>query len=270
MLNEIYQTYFYQPIFKFLEVSFLFFKDFGFSIFFLTLLLRILLLPLNIKMQKEQKKMETISRIIKDLQSQYKNNKDELTKHVLEIFKKEKINPLPIYLFFLIQFPVFLAIYQSLKEFSLRKLPLFLGILDLTKPNFFIAFLAGVLQYIQISSNQTIQMTIALISSIFLILIFSELPSALALYLLFMVIFNFIEKLILSKFLKMNKVETRIEIKKKNINPVEISKIIGSGAKLNEKRLIISETIIQGPDGKIIKINGPENEGNGKNNKDLF
>ena len=270
MLNEIYQTYFYQPIFKFLEVSFLFFKDFGFSIFFLTLLLRILLLPLNIKMQKEQKKMETISQIIKNLQSQYKNNKDELTKHVLEIFKKEKINPLPIYLFFLIQFPVFLAIYQSLKEFSLRKLPLFLGILDLTKPNFFIAFLAGVLQYIQISSNQTIQMTIALISSIFLILIFSELPSALALYLLFMVIFNFIEKLILSKFLKMNKVETRIEIKKKITDPVEISKIIGSGVKLNEKRLIISETIIQGPDGKIIKINGPENEGNGKNNKDLF
>jgi len=208
MLTEIYNFLFYQPIFKFLDWSFFWLKDFGFAVFFLTIILRVFLFPLNLKMQKEQKKMEMISQKLREIQKEYKDNKEEMTKKMMEILKKEKINPLSSYLLVLIQFPIFIAIYQSLKEFSTKSLPLFLGIVDLTKPNLSLATLAGIFQYLQVKSNQSFQIMISLFLSIFLIVAFSQLPAALSLYLFFMTLFNFIERLIFLKFLKNgNKIE---------------------------------------------------------------
>jgi len=208
MLTEIYNFLFYQPIFKFLDGTFFWLKDFGFAVFLLTIILRVLLFPLNLKMQKEQKKMEMISEKLREIQKEYKDNKEEMTKKMMEILKKEKINPLSSYLLVLIQFPIFIAIYQSLKEFSTKSLPLFLGIVDLTKPNLSLATLAGIFQYLQVKSNQSFQIMISLFLSIFLIVAFSQLPAALSLYLFFMTLFNFIERLIFLKFLKNgNKIE---------------------------------------------------------------
>jgi YidC/Oxa1 family membrane protein insertase len=199
MLTEIYNFLFYRPIFNFLNWTFFLVKDFGFAIFLLTVILRIFLFPLNLKMQKEQKKMEIISQKLREIQKEYKNNKEEMTKKMMEFLKNEKINPLSNYLLVLIQFPIFLAIYQSLKEFSMKNLPLFLGILDLTKPNFSLAAIAGIFQYLQINSNQSFQIMISLFVSVFLVIVFSQLPAALSLYLLFMILFNFIERLIFFK-----------------------------------------------------------------------
>jgi len=208
MLTEIYNFLFYQPIFKFLDRTLFWLKDFGFAVFLLTIILRVFLFPLNLKMQKEQKKMEMISQKLREIQKEYKDNKEEMTKKMMEILKKEKINPLSSYLLVLIQFPIFIAIYQSLKEFSTKSLPLFLGIVDLTKPNFSLATLAGIFQYLQVKSNQSFQIMISLFLSIFLIVAFSQLPAALSLYLFFMTLFNFIERLIFLKFLKNgNKIE---------------------------------------------------------------
>ena len=200
MLNEVYNFLFYRPIFKFLDWSFSLFKDFGFSIFLLTFLLKIFLFPLSVKMQKEQKKMEIISQKLREIRKQYKDNKEEMIKKTMEFLKNEKINPLASYLLILVQLPIFFAIFHSLKEFSLKKLPLFLGVLDLTKPNFSLAVLAGIFQYLQTASTNSFQIMISLFTSLFLIIIFSQLPAALSLYLLFMIFFNFIERLIFSKF----------------------------------------------------------------------
>jgi YidC/Oxa1 family membrane protein insertase len=202
MLTEIYNFLFYRPIFNFLNWNFFLIKDFGFAIFLLTIILRIFLFPLNLKIQKEQKKMEIISQKLKEIQKEYKHNKEEMTKKMMEFLKNERINPLSNYLLVLIQFPIFLAIYQSLKEFSMKNLPLFLGILDLTKPNFYLAAIAGIFQYLQTSSNQSLQTIISLFVSVFLVIVFSQLPAALSLYLLFMILFNFIERLIFLKFFK--------------------------------------------------------------------
>jgi YidC/Oxa1 family membrane protein insertase len=200
MLAEIYNFLFLKPVFKFLSLSFSLFKDFGLSIFFLTFFLRILLFPLNLKIYKEQKKFEILSQKLKEIQKKYKNDKEKLVQETMAFLKKEKINPLPSYFLLLIQVPIFLAIYQSLRDFSTKSLPLFLGILDLTKPNFILATFAGVLNYLQISSNDYFQVILSVIASLFLVLIFSQLPSALSLYLIFMILFNFVEKKFFLKF----------------------------------------------------------------------
>ena len=194
MLAEIYNFLFLKPIFKFLSFSLSLFKDFGLSIFLLTLFLRIFLFPLNLKIYKEQKKFEILSQKLKEIQKKYKNDKEKLVQETMAFLKKEKINPLPSYFLLLVQVPIFLAIYQSLRDFSTKSLPLFLGILDLTKPNFILATFAGVLNYLQISSNDSFQVILSVIASLFLVLIFSQLPSALSLYLIFMIFFNFVEK----------------------------------------------------------------------------
>ena len=202
MFKEIYNFLFYQPILKFLNFSFSLFKDFGLAIFFLTFLLRIFLSPLNLKIQKEQKKIEIISQKLREIQKEYKNNKEELIKKSMEILKNEKINPLSSYFLLLIQLPIFFAIYQSLQEFSREKLPLFLGMIDLSKPNFLLAAISGILQYLQVSSNNLFQIMISLFTCLFLIFILSQLPAALSLYLFFMILFNFIERLVFVRFSK--------------------------------------------------------------------
>jgi YidC/Oxa1 family membrane protein insertase len=202
MLVEVYNFLFLKPISKFLSLSFSLFKDFGLSIFFLTFFLRILLFPLNLKIYKEQKKFEILSQKLKEIQKKYKNDKEKLVQETMAFLKKEKINPLPSYFLLLIQVPIFLAIYQSLRDFSTKSLPLFLGILDLTKPNFILATLAGVLNYLQISSNDSFQIIVSLITSLFLVFIFSQLASGISLYFIFMLLFNFIEKKIFLKFFK--------------------------------------------------------------------
>jgi YidC/Oxa1 family membrane protein insertase len=200
MLAEIYNFLFLKPIFKFLSFNLSLFKDFGLSIFLLTIFLRIFLFPLNLKIYKEQKKFEILTQKLKEIQKKYKNDKEKLVQETMAFLKKEKINPLPSYFLLLIQIPIFLAIYQSLRDFSTKSLPPFLGILDLTKPNFILAAFAGVLNYLQISSNDSFQVMLSVIGSLFLVLIFSQLPSALSLYLIFMILFNFIEKKFFLKF----------------------------------------------------------------------
>jgi YidC/Oxa1 family membrane protein insertase len=202
MLVEVYNFLFLKPISKFLSLSFSLFKDFGLSIFFLTFFLRILLFPLNLKIYKEQKKFEILSQKLKEIQKKHKNDKEKLIKETMAFLKKEKINLLPSYFLLLIQIPIFLAIYQSLKDFSIKNLPLFLGILDLTKPNFTLAALAGVLNYLQISSSDSFQIIVSVIASLFLVFIFSQLASGISLYFIFMLLFNFVEKKIFLKFFK--------------------------------------------------------------------
>jgi len=151
IINAMVLIYNYLPI-----------KDLGLTIILLTVLIRILLLPLSYKAARTQREIARVQPKLKEIQAKYKDNKEEQAKKLMEIYKEHKINPLSGIVPILIQLPVLIALYRAFMGFinDPSQLPLydfvkvpetinatFLGIVDLAVPSIALAIVAGGLQF---------------------------------------------------------------------------------------------------------------------------
>lgn len=139
--------------------------DIGIAIILLTIFVRLLFYSINGKAIESQKKMQEIQPKIKEIQKRYKGDKERQAKKLMEFYQKNKINPLSGCLPLLIQFPILIALYQvfinGFKDESLSVIyssyisnpghidPLFLGLINLSETNIYLALIAGGLQYFQ-------------------------------------------------------------------------------------------------------------------------
>lgn len=80
------------------------------------LTLRIILFPLFVKQIQSQRAMQKLAPEIKALQERYKGDRETLQKEMMELYRKEKANPLMGCLPILIQMPVFLALFHILRR----------------------------------------------------------------------------------------------------------------------------------------------------------
>ncbi|MEZ5894105.1 MAG: membrane protein insertase YidC [Parvularculaceae bacterium] len=124
-----------RPIFYTLD----FFGDhlgnFGVAILLLTLLIKLILFPLASKGFESMSKMKKLQPEIKALQERYADDKMKLQQEMMELYKKEKMNPLAGCLPILFQMPIFYALYKTLfVTIELRHQP-FLYIKDLSAPD---------------------------------------------------------------------------------------------------------------------------------------
>ena len=165
LINFFYITL-YQPLFNALVLLYEYVPggDFGVSIIVLTIVIRVILYPLSVKAVKSQKNLQKLQPKIQEIQQKYKNEKEKQAKETLQLYKTEKINPFSGILLAIIQLPILIALYkvfwEGLNPEELSNLysfvsnpghldPLFLGIIDLSKPNIILALLAGATQYFQ-------------------------------------------------------------------------------------------------------------------------
>ncbi len=89
--------------------------NFGVSIIILTLLIRIVLLPLGIKQIKSMGAMQAIQPKIKDIQKKYKGNKQKAQEETMKLYKEAGVNPLGGCLPLLLQFPILIAMYAVIR-----------------------------------------------------------------------------------------------------------------------------------------------------------
>ena len=109
--------------------------NYGVSIILLTIAVKGLFFPLSVKQQKSMRQMTTLQPRLKALQVRYKNDKQKLNKETMDLYKREKVNPLGGCLPLLVQFPVIIALYTVLGEaLELRGAHFFLWITDLSVP----------------------------------------------------------------------------------------------------------------------------------------
>lgn len=163
---EIFNLIFYKPLFNGLIFLYQFLpgRDFGISIIFLTILIRLILFPFTLKSLKSQKLLAEIQPKFQEIQKKYKNNKERQVKEFLSLYQKEKINPFGNLLFLFIQLPILIALYQvfwkGLRPEAMENLysfisnpglvnPNFLGLIDLSKNSLILALLAGFFQFFQ-------------------------------------------------------------------------------------------------------------------------
>ncbi len=111
-------------------------KNFGVSIILLTILIKILFWPLTHKSYKSMKEMQKLQPLMAKIREKYKNNKEQMNKELMGLYKTYKVNPMGGCLPILIQMPVFFALFRILgSSTELRHAPFFLWINDLSAPD---------------------------------------------------------------------------------------------------------------------------------------
>ena len=84
------------------------------SIVVLTVILRVVMYPLFAQQQNSAKKMQEIQPRLKKIQEKYKDDREKLAQAQMELYKEAGINPFGGCLPMLIQFPIFIALYQAI------------------------------------------------------------------------------------------------------------------------------------------------------------
>ncbi len=224
----------YQPLFNCLVALYNYIPghDFGIAIIFLTLFIRLILYPTSVKAVKSQRGLQKLQPMMQEIQKKYKDDKEKQAKEILDLYKREKINPFSGLLLALIQIPILIALYRvfwnGLNPKELVDLysfvfnpghinPLFLHIINLSKPNLIFAALAGLTQYFQTKMmlpksapktngqknaadlSQAMQKQMVYFFPIFTIIILINLPSALGLYWTTSGLFSIIQQYLIFK-----------------------------------------------------------------------
>ncbi|GHT96064.1 hypothetical protein FACS1894141_5760 [Spirochaetia bacterium] len=105
----------------FLNIFYRVIPNYGVAIILVTILVKALMFPLTKKGSESTLRMQTMSPKIKEIQTKYKDNPQKMNTEMAELYKKEGYNPLSGCLPLLLQFPIFIAMYNLFNNhFDLR------------------------------------------------------------------------------------------------------------------------------------------------------
>jgi YidC/Oxa1 family membrane protein insertase len=178
-----------KPLFWLLEKAHDLVGNWGWAIVLVTLALKLVFYPLSETSGKSMAKMRVLAPRIKNLQDTYKDDREKLGKAMMEMYQREKINPLAGCLPILIQMPVFFAFYWVLLEsVEMRQAPFMGWIQDLSaKDPFYVlpVVMAGAM-FVQYKLNPAppdpIQAKVFMILPIVMSVTFAFFPAGLVLY----------------------------------------------------------------------------------------
>ena len=125
-----------QPMFLVIDWLFRMFGNFGVAILLVTVIVKAIFFPLANKSYKSMSAMKKVQPQMTALRDQYKDDKVKQQQALMELYKKEKINPLAGCWPIAVQIPVFFALYKVLfVTIEMRHAPFFGWIQDLSAPD---------------------------------------------------------------------------------------------------------------------------------------
>jgi len=147
-----------KPLFWLLEKIHSWVGNWGWSIVLLTLLIKLVFYKLSETSYKSMAHMRKVQPRLQSIKERYGSDRQKLNQAMMDIYKKEKINPLGGCLPILVQIPVFIALYWMLLEsVELRQAPWILWITDLSTkdPYFVLPIVMGITMLVQQKLNPT-------------------------------------------------------------------------------------------------------------------
>jgi len=240
-LSSFFYIILYQPLFNLLVILYNYIPghDFGIAVILLTLIIRFALYPTSVKAVHSQNNLQKLQPKILEVQKKYKDDKEKQAQEILNLYKKEKINPFSGLFLALLQLPILIALYRVFYQgFDPEKLsilygfvtnpgqlnPFFMQIVDLSKSNIILAVIAGLAQYFQtkmtlpktsiglgekdkeVDMTQIMQKQMIYFMPAFTTILLMSLPSALGLYWTIGSIFSIGQQYLVFK--KQDKLET--------------------------------------------------------------
>ncbi len=145
-----------KPLFWLLSAIHSLIGNWGWAIIFLTVIIKLAFYKLSETSYKSMANMRKLQPRLQSLKERYGDDRQGMNKAMMEMYKKEKINPLGGCLPILVQIPVFIALYWVLLEaVELRQAPFMLWIQDLSAkdPYFVLPILMGATMFIQQKLN---------------------------------------------------------------------------------------------------------------------
>jgi YidC/Oxa1 family membrane protein insertase len=109
--------------------------NWGVAIILTTFVIRLLLWPLTAKAARASKRMQKLQKPLQELREKYQDNAQKLNQEMMKLWKKHKINPLSGCWPVLVQFPIFIAFFNLLRNSSDLRFANFLWIHDLSMPD---------------------------------------------------------------------------------------------------------------------------------------
>jgi YidC/Oxa1 family membrane protein insertase len=177
------------PLFWLLDHVHALIGNWGFAIIIVTILLKLLFYPLAETSGRSMAKMKALAPRMTALRETYKDDREKLNRAMMELYQREKVNPLAGCLPMVIQIPVFLAFYWVLRDsVELRQAPFMLWINDLSArdPWFVLpAIMAGAM-FVQYKINPQVgdpaQQKIFMFMPLAMSVTFAFFPAGLVLY----------------------------------------------------------------------------------------
>ena len=177
------------PIYWLLELIHRFVGNWGWAIILLTVLIKGAFYPLSAASYKSMAKMKLVTPKMMKIKEQFSADRNRMNQEMMELYRKEKINPLGGCLPILVQIPVFIALYWVLLgSVEMRNAPWILWIHDLSvkDPYFVLPIIMGATMLIQMKLNPTppdpIQAKVMMAMPIVFTFMFLWFPSGLVLY----------------------------------------------------------------------------------------
>jgi len=178
-----------QPLFWALERVHRVVGNWGWAIIIITFLIKLAFYKLTQTSGRSMAKMRKLQPRMKALQETHKDNREELSRHMMELYKREKVNPAAGCLPILIQMPFFFAFYWVLIEsVEIRQAPFMLWIDDLSSrdPYFVLPLFMGAAMLIQTRLNPAppdpVQAKVMQIMPVMFTAFFAFFPAGLVLY----------------------------------------------------------------------------------------
>ena len=163
--------------------------NWGVAIILVTLLLKLIFYPLSEASGRSMAKMKALQPRIKNLQETYADDREKLGRAMMELYKREKVNPVAGCLPIVIQIPVFIAFYWVLLEsVEMRQAPFAFWIHDLSSrdPAFILPAIMAVAMFVQYKLNPTppdpVQAKVFMIMPLVMSATFAFFPAGLVLY----------------------------------------------------------------------------------------
>jgi YidC/Oxa1 family membrane protein insertase len=178
-----------QPLFTVLDAVDSFFGNWGVAIILVTFLLKLAFYPLSEASGRSMAKMKQLQPRIKNLQETYKDDSEKRGRAMMELYQREKINPIAGCLPIIIQIPVFLAFYWVLLEsVEMRQAPFAFWIHDLSSrdPLFVLPAIMAAAMFTQYKLNPAppdpVQAKVFMFMPLVMSFMFAFFPAGLVLY----------------------------------------------------------------------------------------
>lgn len=177
------------PLFWVMSLFYAWTHNWGVAIILLTVLIKLIFFPLSAASYRSMAKMRLVAPKLEKIKQQYADDREQLNRAMMELYKTEKINPLGGCLPVVIQIPVFIALYWSiLSSVEMRYAPFFGWITDLSAadPYYILPILMGTSMVIQMRLNpkppDPLQAKVMQIMPIAFSVMFFFFPAGLVLY----------------------------------------------------------------------------------------
>ena len=182
-------TFIAEPIYWLLEKIHALVGNWGWSIIFLTILIKLAFFKLSETSYKSMANMRKLAPRLQALKERYGDDKQKLNQAMMDMYKKEKVNPLGGCLPVLVQIPVFISLYWVLLEsVEMRQAPFMLWIQNLSAPDpyYILPLIMGVTMLIQQKLNPApmdpMQAKVMMVLPVVFTVFFAFFPSGLVLY----------------------------------------------------------------------------------------